>query len=64
MHERLYSAAKSRVTKCVENATPPSRGRPGEDAIEPWGGYGIDEVVQDADDAASGFISLSEITAE
>ena len=65
MHERLYSAAKSRVTKYVENATP----RRGVDAatktpIEPWGGYGIDEVVQDADDAASGFISLSEITAE
>ena len=65
VHERLYSAAKSRVTKYVENATP----RRGVDAatktpIEPWGGYGIDEVVQDADDAASGFISLSEITAE
>ena len=65
VHERLYTAAKSRVTKYVENATP----RRGVDAatktpIEPWGGYGIDEVVQDADDAASGFISLSEITAE
>jgi len=65
VHERLYSAAKSGVTRYVENATPRRRGASAtKTPIEPWGGYGIDDVAQDADDAASGFISLSEIAAE
>lgn len=65
VYERLYSAAKSGVTRYVENATPRRvRASATKTPIEPWGGYGIDDVAEDTDDAASGFISLSEIAAE
>ena len=52
VHERLYSAAKSRVTKYVEPLLV-AAWTPRQAPIEPWE-MRIDEVVQDADDAASG----------